>query len=361
MYASRRERLRASMATGNVPGLLVTEVHNVRYLTGFTGDSSYLWITAADAVILSDRRYEEQLTNECPDLRHAIRGPSKSMHELTLEIVRSSDVEKVAIEEEHVSWGMVRRLQNDLSPRELVGASGLVEKLRACKDPAEIEIIRRAVKLAEVAFRKTLAEMTPDWTELQVAWRLEHWVREGGGEKLGFPAIVAVGSSAALPHYHSARRRLNEDPLLLIDWGARLDGYTSDLTRTIAMGNVSEQMRRVHDIVVGAHDAAIAAIRPGATFEEIDGTARKYISDAGYGEYFGHGLGHGIGLQVHEHPRMAAGQKGILQPGMIVTVEPGVYLPGVGGVRVEDDVLVTETGHEVLSCLPTGLEVRGQV
>ncbi len=270
---------------------------------------------AEDAVLLSDRRYEDQLASECPSIRTRIRGPGKTMQQLLLETFEAAGVSRMGIEEEHVAWSMYKRLASDLTTVKWLGVAGVVEKMRARKDAGELAILRRAVRLAETAFEKTVAELTPDWTELDVAWRLEHWVRQGGGEKLGFPAIVASGPSAALPHYHPHDKRIGDHPLLLIDWGAKLDGYTSDLTRVVCLGELSAECRRIHEVTLAAHDAAIAAIAPGKTFEQIDKAAREVIEGAGYGERFSHGLGHGIGLQVHEHPRMAAGQKGILEPG----------------------------------------------
>ena len=341
--------------------MLITSEINVRYLTGFTGDSSYLLLSPDEKLILSDRRYEEQLANECSSYQLVVRGPGKLMLELCRDVLQERSPLRLGIESDHITFGLAQAIKATVESIELVGQSGLVESLRSCKDADELNILRRAVALAESAFLQVRSEMKPDWTELQVAWRLEQAVREGGGEKLGFPAIVAVGSASALPHYQSGRRRLGEHPLLLIDWGAKLDGYTSDLTRTIALGEISAELRQVHAIVVAAHDAAIATIRPGVAFETVDAAARSVIDAAGYGPRFSHGLGHGIGLEIHEFPRFAAGQTGTLQAGMVVTVEPGIYLPGVGGVRVEDDCLVTADGCEVLSTLPTGLECAAQV
>jgi Xaa-Pro aminopeptidase len=352
----RLKKLKQRIFNDAIDGFLVTSEINVRYLTGFTGDSTYLLITPQSQVLLSDRRYEEQLTTECPGFPAAIRGPGKSMLTLCQEVLSAEKISHLAIEAEHISYALAREVINILPTAKVEGVTGFVESLRSIKDASELAILRRAVKLAEAAFLKVRQEMKPTWSELEVAWRLEHYVREGGGEKLGFPAIVGVGPGSALPHYHPGRRKLAEHPLLLIDWGAKLEGYTSDLTRTIATGPLSAELQRVHAVVRAAHDAAIAVIAPGMTFEAIDAAARQVIIDAGYGERFSHGLGHGIGLQVHEFPRMAAGQLGTLQPGMVITVEPGIYIPSLGGVRIEDDCLVTENGCEILSSLPTGLE-----
>jgi Xaa-Pro aminopeptidase len=343
-----------SSSYAGLKGILVSEPHHVRYLTGFTGDSSYLLLTSQQRIILSDRRYEEQLAQECSGFELAIRGPEKLMPQLCQETLLGCGYQQIGVEEDHLSAGFLRRLRETMAKAqvELVSTVGLVESLRACKDEQEISILRRAVEIAEMAFEQTLAEVQPDWSELQVAWRLEHHVRNLEGEGLGFPAIVASGPGAALPHYQTCRRKIGDHPLLLVDWGAKYEGYTSDLTRTVWLNTPGEEMQRVFDIVQEAHDTAIAAIRPGVSFEEVDRAARLVIERAGYGTHFNHGLGHGIGLQIHEYPRMAANQKGLLEVGMVVTVEPGIYLPGIGGVRIEDDCLVQGNGCDVLSRLP---------
>ena len=235
--------------------------------------------------------------------------------------------------------------------------SGLVEELRSVKDAEEIAEIRAAVRLAERAFSSVIPGLTGDMTERDVAHALEAQIRRFGGQGHAFEPIVAVGDRAALPHYTPGRRTLSESGLLLIDWGARgAGGYRSDLTRTFATGKLSAKMEKVHGIVLEALTKATAAIRPGAKASEVDAVGRGVIEQAGFGKYFGHGLGHGIGLQVHEGVRLSTISTDVLKVGQIVTVEPGIYLPGVGGVRIEDDVLVTRDGFEVLSTLPRELQ-----
>jgi Xaa-Pro aminopeptidase len=238
----------------------------------------------------------------------------------------------------------------------LVDTENLVERLRTVKDKDEIEATRLAGQQARRAFDVVRAGLTPTMTELDVAAELEYQARRFGAKSLSFPPIVAVGPRGALPHATPTRRQLSESDFTLVDWGANSGLYLSDLTRMVVTGRISPKFRKLYGVVLQAQLAAIDAIRPGKTGEQIDSVARKIIQRAGLGKAFGHGLGHGTGLEIHEAPRMAIGQKTKLRPGMIVTVEPGVYLPGWGGVRIEDDVLVTRTGHEVLTDVPKQLE-----
>lgn len=354
--ACRIAKLRSRLGELDLDGLLVTDEINVRYLSGFTGDSSALLVTSRDVWILSDRRYEEQIASQCAHLQSRIRGPEKRMQHLFAELASEQKFRRLGFEGHAVSWSFYRTLVDGLQGIELIGTSDLVARLRAIKDAGELQILRRAIHIAERAFRVITASLRPGLSELQVAYAMEQAIRDFGGSGVGFSTIVASGSGAALPHYHPGTVTIEKDIPLLIDWGAKLEGYTSDMTRTLALGKVSERWQEVYQVVLEAHLAAIDQIRPGARLCDIDGAARGVIQRAGYGEYFGHGLGHGIGLQVHEMPRMAAIEQGELQEGMVITVEPGIYLPGELGVRIEDDVLVTAKGHEVLCSLPKGLE-----
>lgn len=354
--SDRVQRLLPSLAEAELDGLLVTDEANVRYLSGFTGDSTALLVAGNGTWILSDRRYEEQIRTECPELMARIRGPETRMPQLIAEAVRDAKVRRLGLEDHHLTWALLRQLERQLPEVVLSPTSGWVAGLRAVKDRAEIAILRQAVHCAERAFGVLRASLRSGMTELDAAYLLEDAIRQFGGSGCGFPPIVAVGPSGALPHYHPGSAPITAGSGLLVDWGARYAGYTSDLTRTLSIGSISAAMREVYPIVLEAQLAAIEAIRPGAVLRDVDEAARRVIRDAGYGEAFGHGLGHGIGLAVHESPRMAAVEDGVLQAGMVVTVEPGIYLPGKLGVRIEDDVLVTGSGREVLSLLPKGLD-----
>jgi Xaa-Pro aminopeptidase len=239
----------------------------------------------------------------------------------------------------------------------ITATSGLVENLRLIKDKYEIARIRAAVLQAENAFAALRSKLRPEMTEKEAADELEHQFRLFGAKDAAFPTIVAVGPRAALPHATpSSRRRIGEADFVLIDWGANEGLYRSDLTRVLVTGRISPKFERIYQVVLAAQNQAIAAIRPGVVAHNVDNVARSMIAKAGFGRQFRHGLGHGLGLFVHESPRLAVKNQTVLKPGMVVTVEPGIYLPGWGGIRIEDDVLVTRTGHEVLTHVPKRLE-----
>jgi Xaa-Pro aminopeptidase len=355
-HAARRAKLLRLLKRDKLDGMLVTDVHNVTYLTGFTGDSSYLALTPERAVLVSDERYTLQIDEECPELETSIRGPGTQLLDFAARVVEDCRAQRLAIEADSVTVTVQGGLAKRLPQCDLVPTTGLVESLRAVKDREEIERIRRACDLARRAFEVVRATMTPEMSELDIAADLEYQARRFGGRGLSFPPIVGVGPRAALPHGTPTARTLGESDFTLIDWGVRESLYVSDLTRIVATSKISPKLRKLYDIVLQAQLAAIAAIRPGATCESIDWAARSVIEEAGYGKQFAHGLGHGIGLQVHEAPRFARGQSLPLAAGMVVTVEPGIYLPGWGGIRIEDDVLVTRDGCEVLTSVPKQLD-----
>jgi Xaa-Pro aminopeptidase len=353
---SRRTKLRKLIQQSEADALLVTKPTNVTYLTGFTGDDSYLLVTQRGETLVSDPRYTTQLEEECPDIKLEIYGPGKRILPATAAVVEREKIKRLGIEANSATVALERGLAKALPNAALIATDGLVEQLREVKDAAEIEQTRVACRQAQRAYDATRALMTPEMTELEVAAELEYQARRFGAKALSFPAIVAVGPRAALPHANPSQRKLKEADFTLIDWGANAAGYMSDLTRILVTGRISPKLRKIYGVVLKAQLAAIDAIRPGKTCEQVDRVARNVISKAGFGRAFGHGLGHGTGLEIHEAPRLGVGQKTKLRPGMIVTVEPGIYLPGWGGVRIEDDVLVTRSGHEVLTDAPKLLD-----
>ena len=348
-YHLRRDRLRKLLRKAEVDSLLVTNFTNVTYLTGFTGDDSYLLIAPDREVILSDPRYTTQLAEECGGIELAIRDTGKSMLDTIEGVLKGRKPAPIGIEAQSMVVALRDRIAAALPKIELKPTDGLVERLRLIKDKDEVDVIRHAARVAERAFEALRATVRPELTEKQVADDLEHQMRLLGAKGSSFPPIVAVGPRAALPHARPTGSRLGESPLLLVDWGADVGGYKSDLTRVLTTGKISPKLERVYRVVLMAQEQGIAAVRPGATAHEVDAAARAVIEKAGYGKYFGHGLGHGIGLDIHEAPRLGVNQSLVLEAGMVVTIEPGVYLPDVGGVRIEDDVLVTKTGHELLT------------
>ena len=350
-HQARRDKLRRAVrkADADADALLVTNFTNVTYLTGFTGDDSYLLLRRDGELVLSDPRYTTQLGEECPGVDASIRRPGKTMIEGLVKVLKSAKIRRLAIEADSMTVALRDKIADELPKMVIVPMSGLVEALRQIKDKGEIKRIRRAVWLAQKAFDVLKATLHGDKTEKLVTIELEHQMRLFGARWRAFPSIVGVGPRAALPHAAPTDRRIEESDFVLVDWGADEGLYKSDLTRVLVTGKISPKLQRVYRVVLRAQTRAIAAIRPGATGKEVDGVARKVIADAEFGRYFGHGLGHGVGLDVHELPRLAAKSDSVLKPGMVVTVEPGIYIPGWGGVRIEDDVLVTRGGHEVLT------------
>lgn len=359
-YELRRNKLLRKLREQKesaVDSLLITGAANVRYLTGFTGDSSWLFLAAANTVMLSDSRYETQLADECAGLETAIRDASSTINEMAAKVIETAKVKRVGIESDYLTLTQHAALSGKITAAELVPTSGLVERLREVKDKWELEQIREAIHIAQRGIAVVRSSLRPDQTETEVRYLLEAAMRDFGGHGTAFEPIVGVGPTAALPHAHAGSRRISESPILLIDWGAQTKShYRSDLTRVFITGKPTKQMEQVYKIVLAAQQAAIKAIRPGVKCAEVDRIARGMIADAGFGKYFGHGLGHGFGLEIHESVRMSPLSHQEFEVGMVVTVEPGIYLPGRFGVRIEDDILVTAGGNEVLSCVPREFE-----
>jgi Xaa-Pro aminopeptidase len=358
VYASRLRKLRRTLRTSSVDALLVTDFLNVTYLTGFSGDDSYLLITLDSELLITDKRYEEQLESECPDLRLVVRQPGQMMLPTVVKEISAHGVERLGIESASMTVSLRDKLAEGLGQQVSVAPlASAVEDLRIIKDKSEVDAIRHAIYIAERAFGVVRSGIRPGQTEFEVATELEYQVRQFGGTCLSFPALVGVGPRGALPHVQPGQRRIEESDFTLIDWGAKANHYVSDLTRMVVTGKITSKFRQLYDLVLEANLAGIAAIKPGAKCEDVDAAARQVIEKAGHGARFGHGLGHGIGLLVHESPRLSRNQPdAVLEPGMVVTVEPGVYFPGWGGIRIEDDVLVTRSGHEVLTRVPKNID-----
>ncbi len=350
----RAERLLAAVADRELDALLVTRLVNVRWLTGFTGTSGLAVIGPDLRRFVTDFRYLTQTAEQIDGawereiavdlLAHAAEG------------LPAGAPLRVGFDDEHLSVKEGARLA-ELVPDEveLVPAGGVVEGLRAVKEPDELARIRAAALLADDALQDVLARGLRGRTERDVALELEVAMRRRGAEAVSFPPIVAAGPHGALPHAEPRDVAIGPDTLVVVDWGAQLDGYASDCTRTFATGELDGQAREVYDLVLRAQEEALAAVRPGPTGREVDAVARERIAAGGHGQHFGHGVGHGVGLEVHEGPRLSTRGETPLVAGHVVTVEPGVYVPGAIGVRIEDLVAVTEDGHQVFSSLPKEL------
>ena len=356
-FPDRRDRLRARLRDEKVDSLLVSSETNVSYLTGFTGDASTLLLTADRALVVTDGRYGEQLQRECPGLEVHVRPVGQPMMLGVAEVAEKLGLSSLAFEAARVTVADHGTLREAASALDLRGVQGWVESLRIVKDDHEVAAIREAIAVAERAFHGLRAEIRPGRAEKDLADDLEARMRRLGADGPAFPPIVAAGGNAALPHARpSASARVGEDDLVLIDWGAWIRSYRSDLTRVVATGKVTPRFESVYRSVLAAQERAIAAIRPGRSARAIDAEARSSLRDAGFGDFFTHGLGHGLGMDIHEMPFLGRDPDVELRPGMVLTVEPGVYLPGWGGVRIEDDVLVTPQGFEVLTGIPKDLD-----
>jgi Xaa-Pro aminopeptidase len=369
-FATRRNKLRKLLKKSGAEALLVTSVPNVTYLTGFTGDSSYLLITQENELLVSDGRFLTQIEEECPGLDMNIRRPGILIHQQVAKILRGSGFSRLAIEADSMTVATRKRIAAKVPKLQIGSTSGMVEQLRQVKDKDEIALIRQAIRIAEKSFAVLRAGLRPEQTEMQIGDALEHQIRLFGGDGPAFAPIVAVGPRAALPHAKLSDCRVADGDMLLVDWGAQFRLYKSDLTRVLVTGRISPKLRRVYEVVLRAQARAIAAIRPGVPTAEVDAAAREVIAEARLNRRFNHGIGHGFGLEIHESPRMQPARRqeqgalrqlpgkntATLKAGMVVTVEPGAYIPGLGGVRIEDDILVTRDGHEVLTSLPKQFE-----
>jgi Xaa-Pro aminopeptidase len=357
---SRAETLAGAVADRELDALLVTDLVNVRYLTGYTGSNGLAIVGRGVRRFVTDFRYASQVEREVPDEWTRAMAAQELLAAVPDHLPEHSA--RLGFDDANLSVRAHAKLAEALAGRaELVPASGMVEKLRAVKDDLEIARIRAAAQLADDALDEVLEHGLAGRTERDVALALELAMRRRGADGVSFESIVASAESGALPHAQPRDVQIPRDVFVTIDWGARHEGYCSDCTRTFATGDaIGEEAREIYELVRQAQETALAAVRPGPTGKEIDAVARDIIDGAGHAEHFGHGLGHGVGLAVHEGPRLSRTAGDVpLATGNVVTVEPGVYVPGRLGVRIEDLVVVSRDGHDVLSSLPKTLQVVG--
>lgn len=353
----RRSALRCAGRGGKVDALLITRPQDVSYLSGFAGEDSVLLVGTSWTVLVTDSRYAEQAQAECGGIEIALRtGP---MAEAVATALAGRGVRTLAGQADHLTLAQHRSYSAALGRYKLVAAGDPVADLRTVKDAAEVQAIIRAVRTAERAFRELLAQGAKAFVgrrERDVAAELDYRMRLAGASGPSFETIVAAGAHGSLPHYRPGPWRIRQGQPVLIDWGAKVDGYCSDLTRVVFIGRIPPQIGRIYELVLAAQKAGLAAVRSGAICRAVDVAARRVIAAGGHGEQFGHGLGHGVGREIHEAPALSPRSDGRLKRGMVVTVEPGVYLPGVGGVRIEDDVLVEADRGTVLTRLPKQMQ-----
>jgi len=354
-HQTRQESVRKILDSNHLDGILFSSLENIRYLCGFTGSDGAFVLTQKDAFFLTDSRYWTQAAEE-------VEGSQIIHYKKKIEGIASliSDfrLKRIGFESTSLTFSLHQFLSQKLAKEaELIPLEDETRNVRAVKDAQELALIRTAIDISSNAFLRIVGMLKEGVLEAEIAWEMEFFMKTNGAEALGFDIIVASGKRSALPHGRASGKRIEKGDFVLIDFGSSFEGYHSDQTRTLVCGKPSSEQEKVYQVVKEAHDRAIGLIRPGIPIHEVDEAARGHIRECGYGEYFGHGLGHGIGLAVHEDPAVNRENRGLVQEGMVFTVEPGVYIPDWGGVRIEDMILVTPQGAEILTHLPSDLKV----
>lgn len=345
-------RLRESFKELDIDGILITNSYNRRYLTNFTGTAGVVIVSLTDARFITDFRYVEQANKELKGfdiIQH--KGP---IHDEVAKVTSEMGIKKLGFEQNHMTFGLYSLYEKKINAK-LVPVSNVVEKLRMVKTTGELKILKEATEIADAAFNHITTFIKAGKTELEVMNELEFFMRKNGASSSSFDIIVASGYRSALPHGVASEKVIEKGELVTLDFGAYYKGYCSDITRTVAVGEISDELRKMYNVVLEAQLRGMKGIKPGLTGKDADALTRDYITEQGYGEFFGHSTGHGIGLEVHEGPGLSSKSDVVLEPGMVVTVEPGVYIEGLGGVRIEDDTVITQNGNESLSHSPKEL------
>ncbi len=357
-FEDRVAALQSTIRSKGGQALVVVNDRDIRYLTGFHGEASWAVVLAKSSklYVLSDSRFEEEIPQQAPQATPVIRETGVTLVDELAKVCKRHRVGKLLFPHSQVSHELRKKLAKELGAKTLVGVGHLALAQREFKDTTEVDTIRQAVAVQEAAFLETCEYLKPGMTEGEVCGYLEMQMRKRGADGPAFETIVGAGPNSSKPHYTPGQGKLKKNDIVLVDWGACVGGYRSDMTRVVALGRMPGKIKEIYQIVLDAHLAAVEKIAPGVPYAEVDAASRDLVKKAGFGERFRHGLGHGIGLDIHEQPRFNPDSEGELQPGQVVTIEPGIYLPGIGGVRLEDDILVTETGHEVLCSLPMDLD-----
>ena len=338
-------KIRSVLKEKNLDGILLYKPENRRYTSGFTGSVGYALITETDAKFITDFRYIQQAAAQCEGFEIVEISGTKTV----ANILNDLHIHQLGIEEDFMTYGQFTKFTAELEDAHMVPLEGAILKLRSVKMPGEIENIEKAAHIADKAFEHILGFIKPGLTESDIALELEFFMRKKGASKLSFDSIVASGKRSSLPHGVASDKIVELGDMITLDFGCVYKGYCSDMTRTVVLGKADNRQREIYDTVLEAQVTSLEAVRPGITGAELDTIARDIINDSGYGQYFGHGLGHGVGLEVHELPHVNARGNVPMEPGMVITIEPGIYIPDFGGVRIEDLVSVTDSGYKVLS------------
>ncbi|RNB90273.1 aminopeptidase P family protein [Brevibacillus fluminis] len=347
-------KLREHFATMGIDALLVTNAQNRRYLTGFTGSAGIVLITKTEAFLFVDFRYVEQAHAQAKGYTIEYLVAKEDVYREVARRVEELGIKALGFEQSQLSFELYNKYA-DTVRTELVPLSGAVERLRMIKDSAELALIRKAAEISDAAFSHITGFIRPGVTELDVANELEFTMRKLGASSSAFDIIIASGARSALPHGVASSKVIEKGDMVTLDFGAYYQGYRSDMTRTLAVGEPREELKNIYKIVLEALERGLAGIKPGITGREADAFTRDFITQKGFGDKYGHGSGHGIGLDIHEEPFMSTKCDVVLEQGMVLTVEPGIYLPGIGGVRIEDNIVLTEYGNERLTSSPKEL------
>jgi Xaa-Pro aminopeptidase len=342
----RIEKLRTALKELGVDAFITEKGENRRYLSGFTGSTGWVIVTKSEAFLVTDFRYIDQAKEQAAHF--TVVNNERKATEAIAKVLMENGVKRLAFEGS-VSFSTYQEWSRAFEGVEMVPAIGLMEKLRMYKDESELTVIREAIRIADEAFSHILSYIKPGVRELDVALELEFFMRKQGAASSAFDIIVASGARGALPHGVASDKVIQAGEMVTLDFGAQYKGYHSDITRTVAVGEPDPKLKEIYDIVLRAQLAGVQALKPGLTGKEADAVTRDIITAAGYGEAYGHSAGHGLGMQVHELPNLSAVSPHVLEPGMLVTMEPGIYVSGLGGVRIEDDCLITENGCEILT------------
>jgi len=346
--------LKKKLKEDGVDGFLVTSEVNIRYVANFTGNESILLITPGLDYLFTDFRYTEQAHQDVPWAKVVVR--KVSLMKTICGKLNRLNIRKLYVESSHLTFSQYNEIKEYTKRIKLVPSKGIIEYYRGLKTQEEVEKIQKAIVVAEKAYLSLKKRIQTGVSEKYLADMLEFEIRKQGGQRSSFETICAAGSHASQPHARATDRKIQENEVVLVDWGATVQSYKSDLTRVVFKDRISRKFERIYQIVLDAQRLAIERVKPGVMAKQVDCAARSYIESKGYGECFGHGLGHGVGLEVHEYPVINKRSKEVLEAGMVFTVEPGIYIPGWGGIRIEDIVLVTKDGCNVLSQLPKNLE-----
>ena len=342
---NRIDKVRDILLIKGLDAILICKPENIRYISGFTGTTGYVIITKTDAQFITDFRYLEQAQKECVGFSII----EISNREALIDLIKNLHPSSLGVEEEFFTYGDATALQLNIKSTSLVKLRGALTKIRSIKEEGELKLIEKAARIGDKAFEHILNFIKPGISEIDISIELDFYMRKSGSSGASFDFIVASGTRSSLPHGVASKKIIEKGDFVTLDFGCIYDGYCSDMTRTVVVGKANDRQREIYSLVLKAQETALQAVKPGISGIELDSIARGIISSEGYGNYFGHGLGHGAGLEIHELPNINSRGDVRMESGMVITIEPGIYIPGFGGVRIEDLVFVTEGGHNVVS------------